>query len=87
VITFDTTKHKPASKNTKLSESLFARTIIAKFLDRIEQFLIKDRHMLHAAVVATSATILFVHIPVQGRTRTLLTEVTGEWFDIEESNE
>ena len=86
MVTLDTTKHESISENTKLSEGLLARTLVAELLNGIQQLLIEDRNMLHAAVIAVLATILFIHIPIESRAWALLAEVTSEGADVEEAN-
>jgi hypothetical protein len=87
MIALDTTKHESISENSKLSKRFLARTLIAKLLNGIQQFLIEDRDMLHAAMVTVSAAILLVHIPIEGRAWALLAEVAGKWTNIEETDE
>jgi hypothetical protein len=86
MIALDTTQHESISENTKLSESLFPRTFIAKFLNGVQELLVEDRDMLHTAMVAVFATILFVHIPIESRAWTLLAKVAGERTDVEETD-
>ena len=86
MIALDTTKHESISENSKLSERFLPRTLIAKLLNGIQQFLIKDRDMLHAAMVTVSTAILLVHNPIEGRAWALFAEVAGEWSNIEEAD-
>ena len=43
--------------------------------------------MLHAAVTTLFAAVGLVHVPIEGRARALLAEVTGKRLDIEETDE
>jgi hypothetical protein len=87
MITLDTTKHEAISEDSKLLESFSSRSFVAEFLDRVEKFLIENRDMLHAAVLATSALAILVHVPIESRTWALLAEVARKWLDVEEANE
>ena len=87
VITLDATKHETASEDSKLAEGLLTRTCITECLNWVEELLVKDGNMAHAVVVAASALVVLIHLPIQSRTRALLAEVAGKWTDVKESDQ
>jgi hypothetical protein len=87
MVTLDTTKHEAVRQDSQLSECLFSRALVAEFLNRIEQLLVENRNMLHAAMVATLAAVVIVHLPIESRAWALLAEVAGKWADVEETDQ
>jgi hypothetical protein len=87
MIALDTTKHKAICEDAKLSESLFAWSLIPKFLDWIQQFLVEDGYMLHAAVITSLAAAESIHVPIESRARTLFAEVACKRANVEKPDE
>jgi len=87
MITLDATKHEAICQDSKLLKGICSRSFVAELLNWVEEFLIENRDMLHATVLATSALTILVHVPIESRTRTLLAEVARKWFDVEEADQ
>lgn len=87
MVSLDTTKHESIGKDSKLTECFFTWALVAELLNGVEKLLVEHRDVLHPTMVAALAAIVGIHLPVQSRAGTLLAEVAGEWFDVEETNQ
>lgn len=84
MILLETPQHDAICHQSKLLESLGTSTLVAVSLDWVQQLLVEHGYMLHGIVVATRTAVIVVHGPLEARARTLLAEIGGKGFDIED---
>lgn len=84
MLSFDTSEHDSIRDQAKLAQRSFSNFLAVSFSDRVENFLVKHRHMAEATVLASRASFLSVLGPVKLSTVAHFAKITGKRTDFQE---
>ena len=87
MVALHTPEHNTSSNHMKLVHSSDPLFGLFGLSQRVKQFLIEDRDVLHAGMLAVIAHVVVVQFPMQHTARATLAEVVGEGTDFEEAEE